>query len=176
MNNPKFINLSSIIDGLYLIDLDKYEDLRGANCETFNTAHFNKAKVEDERISDAFLVDSISYSKKDSLRGFHGDEINSKLIQCLYGEIQFCVIDVRPESKTFRHVFEIILNYKEPKQVLIPKGCVNAHLCLSEQCIFYYKLSFNYAKPEEQIHIKWNDPLYKIEWKTSQPILSERDR
>jgi dTDP-4-dehydrorhamnose 3,5-epimerase len=98
------------------------------------------------------------------------------MIQCLYGEIQFFALDYRPESKTYQNVIELNLNKDNFNQVLLPPGVINAHLCLSEECLFAYKLSHSYAKPEEQIHIKWNDTRFNLNWKTNNPVLSNRDK
>ena len=122
-----------------------------------------------------FVVDSFSVSRKDTLRGFHGDFVTWKLIQCLQGTIQLVVIDVKPESPTYKKVETFHLNDKNRKQVVIPPGCVNAHLCISETCIFNYKLANQFTKQEQQLHVKWNDPEYKVYWPVANPILSQRD-
>ena len=67
------------------------------------------------------------------------------------------------------------INDKNRLQVLIPKGCINAHLVLSESCLFSYKLTHKYVPQSEQITLKWNDPVSQINWATSKPILSQRD-
>jgi dTDP-4-dehydrorhamnose 3,5-epimerase len=152
-----------------------WRDYRGENCETYNNVVFShllkKANIENIK----FKVDSFSFSKKNTLRGFHGDTKNWKLIQCLKGEIYFVVIDLNPQSPTFNNVESFNLNDKSRTQILVPPKCVNAHLCMSEECIFFYKLSHNYVGQEHQLHVKWNDPKYDIFWPIENPILSLRD-
>ena len=123
-----------------------------------------------------FVVDSFSFSRKDVLRGFHGDTKAWKLVQCIQGSIFLVVIDTRKDSQTYNKVETFVLDDKDRKQVLIPRGCVNAHLCLTETCIFFYKLTHGYVRPEDQITLKWNDPKYKISWPVANPILSLRDK
>ena len=60
--------------------------------------------------------------------------------------------------------------------VLVPAGCLNGHLCLSDKCIFFYKWSEKYKQPDDQITVLWNDPELNISWPTDTPVLSERDR
>jgi len=173
MNPPILVDHSDKIDGLLEIKLDKFEDIRGVNFEGYNKSIYNKL---DKFPVKEFLIDSFSISKKNSLRGFHGDKFNWKMIQCLYGEIQFFAIDYRETSKTYLNVIEFSLNGKNPNQILLPPSVVNAHLCISGECLFAYKLSNNYAKPEDQLHIKWNDPRFNLNWKTQNAVLSNRDK
>lgn len=156
------------IEGLVVIKPEIFYDFRGENMEIFGKGYYNLTPTE-------FVVDSISRSTRGVLRGFHGDRHAWKLIQCLYGSVYFVVIDVRPESSTRNVVKSFNLNDKNRLQVLVPAGCVNAHLCISDECLFSYKLTYGYVKPEEQIHIKWNDPVYNVFWPIKTPILSQRD-
>lgn len=171
MEKPKCINHNKEILGLMEFKLDSFRDHRGQNFEIFN--------VEDSEIMELpFRLDSCSVSKKNVLRGFHGDFCNWKLIQCLFGRIQFFVIDMREGSETFMNVKEFILDAKEPTQILVPSRVVNAHLCLSDECVFYYKWTDGYVPVSKQIHVKWNDSRFrdKIKWQTDTPILSDRDK
>ena len=66
---------------------------------------------------------------------------------------------------------------KNKLQVLVPPKFLNAHLCISKQCIFHYKLSYsgNYNDLDQQYSVKWNDPRLRIKWPIKNPILSKRD-
>jgi dTDP-4-dehydrorhamnose 3,5-epimerase len=167
MNPPKIVRHPDIL-GLKTYEIDAFKDHRGCNFEIYNQTPSERAH---------FSLDSCSMSSKDVLRGFHGDTLNYKLIQCLSGRIQFFVIDLHSWSKTYLNVKEFILDAENPVQVLVPPHVVNAHLCLSDKCTFYYKWSHGYVPIEKQIHVKWNDPRFKnkVNWMTEKPILSERD-
>jgi dTDP-4-dehydrorhamnose 3,5-epimerase len=166
MNPPKF-TYHPEISGLKSYELDYHSDDRGLNFEILNDA-----------ANSGFSLDSCSMSKKGVLRGFHGDFLNYKLIQCLAGEIQFIVIDVNKASDTYLNVKEFILNAEKPTQILVPPQVVNAHLCLSEKCTFFYKWTYGYVPINNQIHVKWNDERFKdkFTWLLRNPILSERDK
>lgn len=162
---------SKRIGDLLVIQPEIHRDARGENVETFN--HLEYSLLGSQRLE--FVVDSVSHSRQGVLRGFHGDEHTWKLIQCLYGEVFFVVLDMRTSSLT-KHNYEIFaLNDRNRTQVLVPAGCVNAHLCMSKECVFSYKLTHGYVKQENQIHVKWNDPRFNISWPIENPILSERD-
>jgi dTDP-4-dehydrorhamnose 3,5-epimerase len=171
MEKPK-PTISSEIAGLVLYELDYFQDHRGKNFEIYNS------EVSQHDIHFPFRLDSCSVSTKNVLRGFHGDSCNWKLVQCLFGKIQLYVIDMWKGSPTYGNVKEFILSAEKPQQVLISPQIVNAHLCLSDHCVFYYKWSDGYVPVSKQIHVKWNDPRFrdKIKWQTENPILSDRDK
>lgn len=125
----------------------------------------------------SFNHDKFSISKKNVLRGIHGDGKSWKLVSCVAGNIFQVVVDMREASTTFlRHqVFE--LSGIEPKSVLIPPGFGNAFLVLSNSATYHYKLSYegDYIDADQQFTVAWNDPRLDIDWPSETPILSERD-
>jgi dTDP-4-dehydrorhamnose 3,5-epimerase len=155
------------IEGVKVIHPTVYEDYRGTNFEAYNEKDYYV-------ISNRFVVDSISTSRKHVLRGIHGDFRTTKLISCLYGTIYFIVLDKREESKTFNQWISFTLSDRNKHQVLVPPGCGNAHLVMSDECVFSYKLDAHYER-STQFTIKWNDDRYGIYWPIKHPILSERD-
>lgn len=170
------ITESKTIDKLITIEPEVFYDFRGENVQTFSQPEYDSIFEKFGLPKTTFIVDSFSFSRKDVIRGFHGDWKTWKILQCLQGTIQLVVVDLREDSKTFqkREVFQ--LNDKNRKQVIVPAGCVNAHLCISDTCIFSYKLSNTYVKQEDQLHIMWNHPLFGGYWPVSgKPIMSDRD-
>ena len=118
----------------------------------------------------------MTISRLGVLRGFHGDAHTAKLITCLSGQIQLAVLDLRKGSSTYGKSDHFIISDCEPTVVIVPEGCANAHLCLSDKCVFYYKWSKSYQGPDAQVTIAWNDPDINIPWIIEKPILSERDK
>ena len=165
---------SKQIEGLAIIHLDVFYDHRGENIQTFSGIEVFEMLQCLDLPNLTFDVDSLSFSKKNVLRGFHGDTKAWKLVQCIQGSIQLVVIDLREgQSKGKGETF--YLNDRNRTQILIPAGCVNAHLCLSDTCVFSYKLSAAYVPIEHQLHVKWNDPKYNVYWPVTNPILSKID-
>jgi dTDP-4-dehydrorhamnose 3,5-epimerase len=163
----------SKIEDLILLYPKSYNDFRGEYFQTFNINEYNFTDINGNLIQ--FKEDDISVSKKNVLRGLHGDKKTWKLVQCLYGEIFFAVVDFRKGSSTYKKHETFILTSKNRMQILIPPGCVNGTLCLSEECIFAYKQSEIYSGSENQFSIRWNDPKIDINWPITNPILSKRD-
>ena len=125
-----------------------------------------------------FNHDKFSLSKKNVLRGLHGDNKTWKLVSCVFGKIFLVVIDFNKKSKNFLKKQSWILSHDNNIQVLIPPNYANGHLCLSDQCLFHYKLSYkgSYYGSKKQFSLKWNDSKLNIKWPIKKPILSTRDK
>ncbi len=126
-----------------------------------------------------FVHDKFSISKKNVLRGLHGDSKTWKLVSCVYGEVFFVVINYDKKKKDYLKHKTFKLSHKNRLQVLVPPKYLNGFLCLSETCVFHYKLSYkgNYFDVKNQFSLKWNDKKLKIKWPiTKNLILSKRDR
>ena len=169
MNIIKRYDHSDKIHGLCKISLDTFQDFRGEIWTLYS-------ERGDEFCDHKFVADKITISRLGVLRGFHGDPHTAKLVSCLSGQFQFAVADARKDSKTYGNVETYLISDNEPAIVVVPAGCVNAHLCLSDKCVFYYKWSEEYNGPESQVTVAWDDPDLGVDWVIKSPILSERDK
>ena len=151
-----------------VIEPDVFTDFRGDLWTLWN----RKQSLID------FNHDKVSTSRKNVLRGIHGDFKSTKLVTCLHGELYFVVVDNRKESPTYMEWDHMILDDKRRKMVLIPPGFGNGFLVLSETSVFHYKWSYEgkYPDVEDQFTIKWNDTWLKIHWPINNPILQRRDK
>ena len=158
-----------MIKEIKIIKNSIFKDHRGLYWTTWKKGIFSKKK---------FVHDKFSVSKKNTLRGLHCDFKTWKMISCVYGKVLFVVVDMRKNSKTYLKNIKLILNYRKPKLILIPPYFAYAHLCLSKECIFHYKLSYKgkYIDSMKQRSFRWNDPKMKINWPIKKPILSKRDK
>jgi len=126
-----------------------------------------------------FKISKFTRSRKNVLRGLHGDEETWKHVSCVWGEIYLVVVDNRPHSANYLKWDSFTITDRNHLSVLIPPGFVNGHICLSEECLFHYAQSYpsSYVDVERQDVLKWNDVRLDIDWPTGvKPILSERDR
>ena len=171
-NNFFSISKINLFDDVYLIEYSKNIDLRG---DIFTTYSDDLTKQIDPIIK--FNHDKFSTSKKNVLRGIHGDFFTYKLITCLSGKIFQVIVDLRKDSKTYKKSQNIILNKEDGLSILIPPGFGNAYYALSDDVIYHYKLSYEgkYRDVNDQFSIKWDDPSLKIKWPCKNPILSKRD-
>jgi dTDP-4-dehydrorhamnose 3,5-epimerase len=158
------------LDGVLLIKLDIFKDCRGGYVETYNEKLYKKYGIDIK-----FVEDDISVSKRNVLRGIHGDYKTWKLISCLYGKFYLVVVNCDADSKNFGKWQSFILSDKNRLQILVPPKYGNAHLILSDKAIFHYKQSA-YYNPKRQFTYKWNDPSFNISWPIRNPIVSKRDK
>ena len=123
-------------------------------------------------------ISKFTRSRKNVLRGLHGDNETSKHITCVYGAFYLVVVDYREDSPTYLQWDSFTLDDKNYKSVLVPPGFLNGHLCLSKKCVFHYTQSYpnEYIDWQDQISVKWNDPMLKIDWPIDNPILYGRDK
>lgn len=157
------------LEGVLLITLDVFKDHRGEYVETYNEELYRKHGIDIK-----FIQDDISVSRKNVLRGVHGDAETWKLISCLYGAFYLAVLNCDTESADFGKWQSFELSDKNRQQVLVPPKYGNGHLVLSEQAIFHYKQS-TYYNPKGQFTCRWNDPRFNIVWPVTNPIMSKRD-
>lgn len=156
-----------------------FEDYRGVYRELFNEFDYSPL-VGHMKLRGAspgmWWADDISISRKDVLRGIHGDYKTWKLVSCLRGAFYLVVVDWREDSPTYKNWTSITLSDRNYLSVLIPPGCGNGHLVLTEEAIFHYKQSEPYDR-DGQFTIAWDDPELDIHWPLSTlfPILSKRD-
>lgn len=147
-----------------------FEDFRGTYLETYNEEIYWEAGIRVK-----FVQDDFSISKKNVLRGIHGDVETWKLISCVYGKIYLVIVNCNAESSEFGKWQSFEVSDKNKMQVLVPPSHGVAHLVLSDVDLFHYKQSTYYSR-ENQFSYRWDDPRFGIQWPIRSPILSDRDR
>ena len=157
------ITHSDILPEVKVFEPKPFHDYRG-EMWTFWESIYDTPK---EKIS------KFTRSRKDVLRGLHGDDDSWKLMSCVYGEVYFVVVN--PEKT---HWDWTILSNKNKKQVLVPPKYTNGIYVLSDECVLHYKYSYpnEYQDIEKQYVVKWDDKDLNIHWPIEEPILQQRDR
>ena len=97
-----------------------------------------------------------------------------KLIQTVHGCVWDVLVDLRPQSATFKQYFSITLSNETPTQVYAPDGFVHGFCVLSEMAIMHYKCTTFHDKTKE-FGLRWNDPAFDINWPNQSFILSDKD-
>ena len=161
------------VEGVKVVEPDVFTDYRGDLWTLW--------KEGDEQalgLHVCFNHDKVSTSRKNVLRGIHGDFKSWKFITCLYGELYFVMVDNRANSPTYMQWDSMVLDGRRRKQVLLPPGVGNGFLVLSEESVFHYKWAYpgNYPDVDEQFTIKWNNSALDINWPIDNPVLQLRDK
>jgi len=160
------------IAGLLILEPNVFNDDRGFFFESYS-----KQRYEKFCISDDFVQDNISRSKRGTVRGLHyqiGEKAQGKLCQVLDGEVLDVAVDIRFNSPTFGKYFSIILNSETKTQLWIPAGFAHGFSVLSDEAIFSYKCTNYYSKAHER-SILFSDTDLNIDWKIEHPTVSEKD-
>lgn len=159
------------LEGVLRIIPERWEDWRGENVELYT----DRTLLKKVGVPIIFVQDNISVSTQHVLRGIHGDEKTWKLVSCLYGKVYLVVVDCRRDATSFARWQSFVLSDLNRHQIVIPPGFGNAHLVMSNDALFYYKLS-EYYDLASQFTYRWDDPRFNIYWPIQNPILSERDK
>ena len=165
---------SEILEGVKIIKPSIAEDTRG-NIWTSYSRDFIDGLLPT---GVEFIHDKFSHSKKNVLRGIHGDQKSWKLVTCVSGEILQVVVDCRVESKTYEQYQSFNISTDNQISILIPPRMGNAYFVKSDNATYHYKLAYlgSYIDADEQFSFKWDDPRFAIKWPINNPILSERDQ
>ena len=124
-----------IKDGVKYFHPDVYTDFRG---DLWTLWQSGKSEFDMP-----YNHDKVSTSRKNVIRGIHGDQKSYKLITCLYGEIYFVTVDNRIDSPTYGEWDWEILSDKNRTQVLLSPGIGNGFCVLTENSVFHYKWFYN---------------------------------
>ncbi len=160
----------------YLIKPTVFEDQRGIFLETYH----RKRLAETTGIDNEFVQDNQSVSRFGVLRGLHyqtGEFAQTKIVRVIYGKVLDVVVDLRPNSPTYKKTYSAVLDDKNLYQLFVPKGFAHGFLTLSEKSVFAYKCD-HYYQPGSEAGIIFNDPDLNINWNfpEAEMIISEKDR
>lgn len=161
------------LDGVILITPKVFEDNRGYFMENYKKSDFLKMGIDTE-----FVQENVSFSKANSLRGLHyqvAPYAQAKLVKCTKGKIHDIVVDLRPNSKTFKTWLKVELSEDNNKSLFIPEGFAHGFVVLSETAQLSYKTNKEYA-PECERGLLWCDEEVAVDWGIEFPILSEKDK
>ncbi len=167
------IERSKVIPDVLIIRPSMNWDLRGNIYTSYNVELYKDILPKGVQ----FIHDKFALSKYNVLRGLHGDNKTWKLVSCVFGELYEVVVDMRPESPTYKKWDAFTLSSDDYMQVLIPPYFVNGYYVKTPQAVFHYKLAYSgdYIDAAEQLTIRWDDPELGIDWPCKEPILQARD-
>jgi len=157
-----------------LIDLERRGDDRGFFARTFCVDEFAAQGLPTE-----FVQQNTSYSaNKGTLRGMHFQTAphgEDKLIRCLRGAIVDIIIDLRPDSPTYKKWEAFELDDINKRQLLVPKGFGHGFQTVSDHVEVTYLVSAKYT-PSAEGGVRWNDPAFGITWPLEPTDMSDKDR
>ena len=145
------------------------EDMRGFFVETYNEEKYRAVGIDVK-----FVEDDMSVSKKNVLRGMHGDDRTWKLITCAHGKVFFVAVYGKEGSPDFGKWQSFELSETNRLRILVPPYYASGYAVMSDKAIVNYKQS-ELFRPGGQFSFKWNDPRFGITWPHGEWIMSARD-
>ena len=163
------------LKGAFLIEPEKFEDMRG-----FFARSFSQQEFRDQGLRENFVEAGISFNKrKHTTRGMHFQEAphtQVKLVRCTRGAIFDVMVDLRPDSPTYKQWFAQELTAENRLLLYIPENFAHGFQTLADESEVFYQLSNCYA-PGSERGFRWDDPAFAIEWPVTEGIIiNERDR
>ena len=162
------------LDGAYIIELEKLEDDRGFFSRLYCSKEFN-----NQNLNNTFVQVNNSLSKnKGTLRGIHYQKspmAESKLVRCISGGLYDVIVDLRANSKTYKHWFGVTLTNENRKMIFVPEGFGHAFLTLENNTEAIYFVS-QYYSPKHELGLIWNDEEIGIQWPTKPLFISDKDK
>ena len=159
--------------GVYIIEIEKYEDERGFFARTWD-----KNQIKEMGLDDSIIQSSMSYNrKKGTIRGMHYQIKpfeETKLVRCTKGKIFDVIIDLRKDSETFKKWISIELSENNHRTLYIPKGFAHGFQTLEDNTEIIYDISQTY-NPEYSNGIRWNDKIIGIKWPLEVTMISKKD-
>ena len=162
------------LSGVFEIQVQTHQDERGFFARSWCRMEF------EERGLDSRLVQcNISLNfRKGTLRGMHyqvAPHGETKVVRCTRGALYDVVLDLRPDSPTFKEWASITLTAENRAMIYIPAGCAHGFLTLEDETEVFYQMSEYYA-PQAARGVRWDDPAFAIDWPIRLESISERDR
>jgi dTDP-4-dehydrorhamnose 3,5-epimerase len=97
-----------------------------------------------------------------------------KLVRCTRGVIYDVIIDLRPDSPTFRKWTGVELTAENYTMLYVPERFAHGFLTLQDTTEITYQVSQFYS-PESARGVRYDDPLFGIEWPLPVAVISEKD-
>src|SRR5947207_3156674 len=161
------------IAGALLFTPAPHVDERGFFCRTFDADVLRAAGIDPA----AFVQHSLSRSARGVVRGMHvrRGAGEAKLVRCSYGAVFDVVVDLRPDSPTYRNAESFELRGDEQMSLYVPAGCAHGFQALTEPADVSYRIDRPHD-PSEDVSIAFDDPELAIPWPLPAVLLSDRDR
>lgn len=161
------------LKGAFVIEAERIHDERG-----FFARSWSQREWEAQHLDSRMVECNISFNaKRGTLRGMHyqaAPHAQAKLVRCTAGAIYDVLIDVRPDSPTFKQWVAAELTAENRRMFYVPEGLAHGFQTLEDDTEVFYQMSAYYA-PESAQGVRWNDPAFGIEWPLAVEVIASRD-
>ena len=161
------------LKGAFIIDLELREDDRGFFARTFCQQEF-----EAHGLKSLVAQCNLSFNhKKGTMRGMHYQlppAAETKLVRCTRGAIYDVIIDMRPDSPTYKQHVGVELTEDNHRALYVPEMFAHGYLALTDGAEAIYQVGEFYT-PGYERGVRYDDPAFNIEWPISVSVISDKD-
>lgn len=150
------------IPGVVHTPVDRHPDPRGFFNEIFRSGSVEADLVQANH----------SHSSRGVLRGLHYHRMQADLWYVANGDLRVGLADLRNGEPAGTAIVE--MSAQEPSTLFIPPGVAHGFFATSDCDLIYWVTTLYDASDE--FGIAWDDATLALDWGTSEPTLSERDR
>lgn len=161
------------LKGAFIINIEPREDERG-----FFARSWDEDELRKHGLNARLAQCNISFNKKrGTLRGMHyqvAPFAEAKLVRCTMGAIYDVIIDLRPDSPTFRQWISVELSAENHCALYVPENFAHGFQTLADNTEVFYQMTEFYHR-ECARGVRWNDVAFEIVWPISDAVISEND-
>jgi dTDP-4-dehydrorhamnose 3,5-epimerase len=164
----------TVLNDATIVDIEKKEDERG-----FFARSWCRHEFEAHGLNPNLAQCNISFNpQKGTLRGMHiqvQPHEEAKLVRCTRGSLCDVIIDLRPDSSTYKKHLSVDLTSENRRMLYVPEGFAHGFLTLEDATEVFYQIS-EFYRPGSQRGFRWDDPAFAIAWPAEVRLISDRDR
>lgn len=161
------------LPGAYIIDLERREDSRG-----FFSRVWCQKEFEQHGLASTVVQANTSFNvRAGTLRGMHYQAApyqEIKLVRCTRGALYDVIIDLRPDSATYKRWIGVELTAENCRMLYVPANFAHGFITLEDNTDVHYLVSEFYT-PGYERGLRWNDPAFGIEWPYTIAVISDKD-
>jgi dTDP-4-dehydrorhamnose 3,5-epimerase len=158
----------------FVLEVEKVEDERG-----FFARSWCQKEFQLHHLVPHLVQANIAFNKqKGTLRGMHYQTPpygESKVVRCTRGVIFDVVIDLRPESPTFKQWTGVELTADNHRMLYVPENCAHGYITLEDRTEVTYLVS-QFYHPEVEQGVRYDDPAFGVTWPIDVRLISQKDR
>lgn len=162
------------IAGAFRLRGEPIGDERGHFARTFCELEF-----ASNGLATHFPQRSTSFNlRSGTVRGLHFQAAphgETKIVRCTRGRVFDVIVDLRPNSPTFRAWHGEELGPERVLALYIPDGCAHGFQTLEDNSEVYYEITPPYVASASR-GVRYDDPEIAIAWPRSCAVIGERDR
>lgn len=166
--------LETALMDTFLIEPERLADERGFFARVWCQDEFARRGL-NPRLSQC----SISFNRlRGTVRGMHyqvAPHEEAKVVRCTRGAIYDVVVDLRPESPTFRHWISADLTAENRHALYVPERCGHGFQTVDDATEVSYQISVPY-NAEAARGVRWDDAAFRIVWPLAVSAISPRDQ